>query len=43
MNDIFCKEYWTAACKEIEIPEEMYAWEVVGQTEDVNGIDSIWA
>ena len=43
MNGPFRKEYWDAACKEIETLEEMEAWEVVDKTPDMNVIQSIWA
>ena len=43
MNGPFREEYWTAACKEIEILEGIDAWDVVDRSEDMNVIDSIWA
>ena len=43
MNGPFSEEYWKASVKELETLEDMDAWEVVDQTEDMNVIDSIWA
>ncbi len=43
MNRPFKEEYWKAAVKELEMLEEMNAWEVVDRSEAENMINSMWA
>ena len=43
MNGPFAKEYWEAACIEVETLEKMDAWDVVERTSDMNVLPSTWA
>ena len=43
MNGPFNEEYWKAAVKELDTLEDMDAWDVVDQTDEMNVIDSILA
>ena len=43
MNGPFNEDYWKAAVKELDTLEDIYAWDVVNQTDDMNVIDSISA
>ena len=43
MNGPFAEEYWEAACLEVLTLEDMDAWEVVEQTDDMNVLPSTWA
>ena len=43
MNGPFAEEYWEAACLEVMTLEDMDAWDVVDQTDDMNVLPSTWA
>ena len=43
MNGTFAKEYWRAACVEVETLESMNAWEVFSREDDMNVLPSMWA